>query len=117
MGKRPYYIINTCVDYDGYNTMIDYVGTNWRAAYNRYLALVDIIKQREFLDENVPEDSIEVRVHRADKPLTPNQSVWSYLNDQNDCYISIQLVCVNTNEFTNPITERAFKMRYPDSKY
>ena len=78
MGKRPYYIISYTRDYEGYETVIEYIGTNYKAALNRYIKLIEYIKQRDFLDEHVEEDRIEQRVQLPEGELTPGHSVYSY---------------------------------------
>lgn len=117
MGKRPYYILLTHIDYDGYDTRVDYIGTNWKAAYNRYRALIDIVKQEQFFDNDLIEADIEGNYNLDPAPLEPGHARWSYMNDQNDVYISIQLLCMNTNEFAIQGYERRYKERYPNSKY
>ena len=48
MSKRPYFVITHIVDYDGYNTYVDYIGTNLQAALKRFHFLCDDIKQKYF---------------------------------------------------------------------
>ena len=117
MGKRPYYIISYTRDYEGYETVIEYIGTNYKAALNRYIKLIEYIKQRDFLEEHVEEDRIEQRVNIPDSELIPGQSVYSYIND-NDCfYISVEMRCMNTDTFTTAIFENQYKQEYPNAKH
>ena len=117
MGKRPYYIISYTRDYDGYETVIEYIGTNYKAALNRYIKLIEYIKQRDFLDEHVGEDRIEQRVQLPEGGLPPGRSVYSYMND-NDCYyISIEMRCMNTDTFSTPAFETKYQQEHPNAKH
>ena len=118
MGKRPYYIINSFVDYDGYDSRVEYIGTNWKAARNRFFTVVELLKQEQFFDHGLTENDIQCSFrNNTDVPLQPHHSQWAYMDDQNEVYISVQLVCVNTNAFGNEAWERKYKNRYPNSKY
>jgi len=118
MGTRPYYIINTVIDYDGYASHIDYIGNNWKAAYDRFNVLIDNLKYKEFLDHGIEEQNINIRINRPqNEPLQPGQSIWAYLDDDCEIYISVQLLCMTTNHFKFDDDERIYKQRYPDSKY
>jgi len=117
MGKRPYYIISYTRDYEGYETVIEYIGTNYKAALNRYIKLIEYIKQRDFLEEHVEEDRIEQRVQLPEGELTPGHSVYSYMND-NDCfYISVEMRCMNTDTFSTARFENQYKQEYPNAKH
>ena len=117
MGKRPYYIISYTRDYDGYETIIEYIGTNYKAALNRYIKLIEYIKQRDFLEENVQEDRIEQRTNIPETQLQPGQRVYSYMND-NDCfYITIEMFCINTDKFQTARFENQYEQEYPNAKH
>lgn len=117
MGKRPYYVISYTREYDGYETVVEYIGTNYKAALNRYIKLIEYIKQRDFLDEHVEEERIEQRVNLPERQLEPGQSVYSYLND-NDCYyMSIEMRCLNTDTFHTIAFENKYKIEYPNAKH
>ena len=60
MGKRPYYIINSFVDYDGYDSRVEYIGTNWKAARNRFFTVVELLKQEQFFDHGLTENDIQL---------------------------------------------------------
>ena len=53
MSKRPYFVITHIVDYDGYNTYVDYIGTNLQAALKRFRFLCDDIKERYFIQDGI----------------------------------------------------------------
>ena len=117
MGNRPYYIISYTRDYDGYETFIEYVGTNYKAALDRYVALVNYIKQRDFLDCGIEEDRIDMRVDIPQTPLQPGHRTYAYIND-NDCgYMTGELRFVNTNRFLTSTFEEKYKATHPNSKY
>lgn len=110
--KRPFYIIQTSIDYDGYESYVDYVGDNFEAAVARYRWI------REWLDEEYfegydPED-IEHDYTEPDKNATYANS---YLNNQDNIYISVLFRVVHKNEFTVPRKEEIYKQQYPNAKY
>ena len=117
MGKRPYYIIKHTKDYDGYECYVDYIGTNYKAALHRYKKLIDYIKQRWFIDDGVDENNIEQRIDIPQHQLLPGQATYSYLNDSDCFYISIEMSCMETNKFAIADFEQLYKRDYPDSKY
>lgn len=117
MGKRPYYVIMWHRDYEGHETIIEYVGTNYAAAKARYRWLFDFLKQREFLDEGIREDRIEARFNELPAAMTIGQSICSYMND-NDCfYIDLEIRCLNAHTWANRSMEDRYKLDFPDSKY
>lgn len=117
MGKRPYYVIMWHRDYEGHESVIEYVGTNYAAAKARYRWLFDYLRQREFLDEGIAADRIEGRFNELPAAMVPGQSICSYMND-NDCfYIDIEVRCLATNAFANQQMESRYKQDFPDSKY
>ena len=119
MGKRPYYVINYIRDYDGYETYLEYIGSNYKAALNRYIKLFEYLKKRDFIDEGVAEENIsaELRLPTEDRPLEPGQTLWSYLNDNDSFYESISISCRYTNSYSTPFFEEKYKTEFPDSKY
>lgn len=119
MGKRPYYIIHYIRDYDGYETFLEYVGSNYKAALNRYIKLFEYLKKRDFIDEGVAEENIsaELRLPTEDHPLRPGGNLWSYLNDNDSFYESICISCCYTNSYSNSFFEEKYKTEFPDSKY
>ena len=58
MSKRPYFVITHVVDCDGYDTYVDYIGTNLQAALKRFRFLCDDIKERYFIQDGVEEERI-----------------------------------------------------------
>ena len=117
MGKRPYYVIMWHRDYEGHETIIEYVGTNYTAAKARYRWLFDFLRQREFLDEGIREDRIEARFNELPAAMNPGQSICSYMND-NDCfYIDIEIRCLHAHAWANRGMEDRYKLDCPDSKY
>lgn len=119
MGNRPYYIITYIRDYDGYETNLEYVGSNYKAAINRYIKLFQYLKQRDFLDEGVAEENIysDLKLPTEDHPLEPGRQLWSYLNDNDSFYESVCIACRYTNSFLTPYFEDKYKNEFPDSKY
>ena len=94
------------------------MGTNYKAALDRYYKLIDYIRERDFLNEGVGEDAIEMRVAEIPvRPLGVGESIYSYLNDSDYFYESIELTCVKTNSFNISIFENRYKQEYPNSKY
>ena len=117
MGKRPYYILEFCRDCDGYYSETIYIGTNWKAALDRYRAAFAYIKKIDFYDHGIHDDDINGELRMPDHQLVPGQSVCSYLNDDNECWDSLYLKCRETNKFHNTEWERYYKELYPNSKY
>lgn len=141
MSKRPYFVITHVVDCDGYNTYVDYIGTNLQAALKRFHFLCDDIKDRYFIQDGIEEERINYSVlpQQDDdflkKYLThPGNCIRASINDDCDCWISVDLYNLETNHFTNYSTqghdwatpaiytdnmerETLFKRQYPDSKY
>lgn len=117
MGKRPYYIIIFDRDCEGYYTDVCYIGTNWKAALDRYRTIIDCIKEVDFLNEGVDPDHIYSRVNLPERQLNPGEQIQSYLNDDNVCWDTITLKCMNTNKFTNNNWETKYKALFPNSKY
>ena len=116
-GTRPFYIVSYTREYDGYESIIEYIGTNYKAALNRYIKLIEYIKQRDFLDENIAEDRIEQTVRLPEQQLLPGQSVYSYMNDNDCCYMSFELSCMNTGSFRTQSFEEKYKRDCPNAKY
>lgn len=141
MSKRPYFVITHVVDCDGYNTYVDYIGTNLQAALKRFRFLCDDIKERYFIQDGVEEERINYSTlpERDEDGLKeyikqPGNCIRTNINDDCDCWISINLYNLETNHFTNYSTmghdwdnptiytdnmdrEALFKRQYPDSKY
>ena len=117
MGKRPYYVLYYTTEYDGYNTTIEYIGYNFKAAKARYKALWDYVYQHGFIDEGIEADRIEGEFRPAPDEMHPGQEIGSYINDQNEMWDSIHLVCMNTGAFTNPQKEEEYKRSHPNAKY
>ena len=141
MSKRPYFVITHIVDYDGYNTYVDYIGTNLQAALKRFHFLCDDIKQKYFIESGVEEDRINYGIYpeQTEDDLKeylkhPGHCIRANLNDDCDCWISVNLYNLETNRFTNygmqgydwahPTVytdnierETLFKQQYPNSKY
>jgi len=116
-GKRPYYVITYTRDCDGYDSYLTYIGTNWKAAYQRYLSLIEYIKQREFIDYGANEDELNIDIRRTDTPLRVGNDIYSYINNDDNCWISICLKCVNTHKFLDSGYEARYKNQFPNSKY
>lgn len=117
MGKRPYYVIYYTTEYDGYNTVIKYVGNNFQAAKARYRALYDYVYQHLFLDEGVHEDDICTEFRPVPENMQPGQQIGSYINDQNEMWDSVNIVCLNSGSFVSPREEEEYKNNYPNAKY
>jgi hypothetical protein len=49
--------------------------------------------------------------------MRPGQEIGSYINDQNEMWDSIHLVCMNTGMFANPRKEEEYKNTHPNAKY
>jgi len=118
-GTRPYYIISYIRDYDGYDVSIEYIGTNYKAALDRYAKIFQYIKQRDFLEEDVEEENIEQRLHLPDgkEDLAPGHCVASYINDGNEFYGTIKLECVLSKQFLTRRFEEEYRAECPNSKY
>ena len=117
MGTRPYYVIMWHRDYDGHEHIIEYVGTNYKAAKERFRYLFEFIYQRDFLDEGIAAERVERHFNECPATLLPGQSVYAYMND-NDCYyIDLELKCMNTGKFHNQHMEDRYKQDFPNSKY
>lgn len=117
MAKRPLYVLTYIRDYDGYESINEYIGSNYKAACARYLELYNYVRQRDFLDENVAEDRIDGNFRTPPTELKPGQSIASYLND-NDCfYITIELSCIMPGAFRISQMEEQYKAHYPNAKY
>lgn len=117
MGKRPYYWIYWCRDCEGYEFFPEYIGTNYKAALNRYNKLLEYIRQREFIDEGVDPARINMDIHTPNSPLNVGQQVTSWINDDDVCWISVHLQCVNTNKFVTGMFDEAYRAEFPDAKY
>lgn len=122
MGKRPYYILFYTTEYDGYNTEIVYIGSNFKAAKERYRALYDYIYDRDFIQQGVEPDRIDATFRQApDDKMTPGQHISSWLNDQNETYDSVHLMCLNTGIFSGrgemTHLEELYQMNHPNAKY
>ena len=121
MGKRPYYILFYTTEYDGYNTEVVYVGYNQKAAKERYKALYDYIYERDFIQQGVEPDRIEGDFRPAPDDMTPGQHVVSWLNDQNEIYDSIHILCLNTGTFSGrgemAHLEELYQMNHPNAKF
>lgn len=119
MGKRPYYIITYIKDYDGYETYLEYVGSNYKAAVNRYIKLYEYLKQRDFIEQGVAEENIcgDLRLPTKDDPLEVGRTFWSYLNDNDSFYESISISCRNTDSFFTTSFEENYKREFPNSKH
>lgn len=114
---RKYYVISVQREYDGYETTIEYIGTNFKAACERYQKLFQYIKQRDFLDEGIAEDRIEANFRMPQAEMRPGDNNWSNLND-NDCYyISVVMHCITTNHFQSQFWEDRYKQETPNAKY
>ena len=117
MGKRPYYIIKYVTDYDGYDDRLMYLGTNYKAACNRYLRLVHYLKKRHFLDEGVAEHNISLSIGEPPAAMVPGNSVYTYMNDNDSYYLTVSMRCIDTNRFMDQSYEDMFRQDFPDSKY
>ena len=137
MGKRPYYVISHIVECEGYSSYIDYVGTNLKAAINRFKFICEDIKKQYFLDENIAEDNINANFMPAndwDQYLSVIGNRVRYdINDDNECWIGVWRDCCDTNRFLgvmggydyrhprlntdNNTREDRYKHLYPNSKY
>ena len=116
-GKRPYYIISFIRECDGFDSYIIYLGVNWKAAYSRYLSAIDYIKEREFLDYGANEDELNIDIQRAQAPLEIGRYIRAYLNNDDNCWVTVELRCVNTHHFLDQYFENKYKNQFPDSKY
>ena len=112
-GKRPYYIISVQAEGDGYESWIAYIGTNYKAALNRYRWYFNRIKNTDF--HNV--DGLEEHFQIPDKPLEPGQSAWGSLYDGYEYYTAVHLECRSTNTFYKSNLEDEYKEAYPKAKY
>ena len=117
MGTRPYYVIMWHRDYDGHEHIIEYVGTNYQAAKERFRYLYEFIYQRDFLDEGIAADRVERHIHDFPATMLPGQSVYAYMNDNHCYYIDLELKCMNTGRFHNQHMEDRYKQDFPDSRY
>ena len=116
-GKRPYYVITYIREYDGYDSWVEYIGTNWKAAYNRYLKLVKYVEERELLNEGVDPDEVNRHIQEITEPLAPGRMISAYVNDNNCYYMTIKLECLTTNSFIDRGFEQKYKEEFPNSKY
>lgn len=117
MAKRPYYIVSYSVECDGYDYYIAYIGTNYKAACNRYNWLCDYLKRIYFTDEGFEDRLLNLSVVAPPDSLLVSRQHWSYMNDDRDCYISIGIQCANTDGFCIPSQEVAYKRDYPNSTH
>ena len=115
--KRPYYIIYFERDCEGYYTDICYIGTNWKAALDRYKTAIECVREVDFLNEGIVPDGIIEHINMPERPLSPGERIQSYLNDDNTCWDTITLACMNTNKFAIPYWEGKYKALFPNSKY
>lgn len=141
MSKRPYFVITHGVDCEGYNNYVDYIGTNLQAALKRFHFLCDDIKERYFIEDGIDEERINYSIapEQSEDFLKeyinhPGNCIRVCMNDDNNCWITVELYNLETNHFTNYSTrghdwnnpaintdnmerETLFKRQYPDSKY
>lgn len=117
MGKRPYYIIYVTKDCDGYESWIEYIGSNWKAAYARFLSLIESIKQEYFYDEGVDQEHIFVNFNPATQPLEINREIYAGINDDDCCWMSIYMKCLPTGQFAIPMHEERYRRDNPNAKY
>lgn len=120
MGVRTYYVIFHTVDYDGYNTYIDYIGTNYEAAANRYRWLYNFLKEHHYLNIDVAEERIQKYYDEPNKQtLDRNGIICSSMSDD-EMWLSLVIKSIKTNGFDkyegNNIEER-YKLEFPNSKY
>ena len=114
-GKRPYYIISVEYEGDGYESWIAYIGTNYKAALNRYIWYFNYIKNTDY--HNDIGHGLEENLRIPDKQLEPGQSVWGSLYDGDVYSTSFHLECRSTNTFNKSNLEDIYKRDYPKAKY
>ena len=143
MCKRPYYLITHLIDCDGYTYHTDYLGTNAKAAIERFKFLAAEIRQKYFLNEGLDEehvfygngqrweDAMELNESMID---TPGKAYTFYMNDDNCCWINIKISVIETGKFfgypsenrwdngrtvwtDNRNREEQYKEAHPNAKY
>ena len=125
MGKRPYYVLEHTVDYDGYNSYLDYVGYNLEAALARFDFLYRDLRRQYYEDEGVNNINGTYPEINKDGLKLPGACITAYLNDDDQCWINLTLRSVNTGEFLRSdgdwrqerSREVRYKQEYPNAKY
>lgn len=117
MGKRPYYVVTYERDCEGYYTEVCYIGSNWKAAVDRYRAAYDKIKEMDFTRHGLTDEQIYTEFRNPTEKLFPGQNIRSYINDDNMCWDSVCLLCMKANEFSQQGWEDYYKACFPNSKY
>lgn len=114
---RKYYVIRLEREYEGYETNIMYIGTNAKAAIDRYTKLFQYVKQRDYLDEGVAPDRIEENFRMPSPEMNPGEQCYSGLNDGDCYYETLVFSCHTTNHFSIPAFEDRYKRETPNAKY
>lgn len=142
MNKRPLWIITHVVEYDGYNSYVDYVGHNLQAAWERFDYIGEELRRSYFTSHGIenpleswaPRSASERKAHIKD----PGHSIYHTISDDCECWISVYLTCIEAGAFTpglyhnnehinweypniamdlQPDIEEKYKERHPKSKY
>lgn len=138
MKKRPFWIIRHTVDYDGYTNYIDYIGKNYEAAWDRFQYIGKQIKDQYFRSAGV-ENPVDDTIPQSDTKEWGKEVghvVRRSINNDCECWISIELICVEMGSFVNSYSQRTndwlrptaindmprdieelYKAEYPNSKY
>ena len=100
MSKRPYYVIVTTIDYEGYDLKINCISNSLKEIKKRYNATIRYYEKIYFTDEDIPEDDIRIDISKIPKNISVGQSVYSSISDDN-CYITVMVHALDKDTFYN----------------
>jgi hypothetical protein len=93
MGKRPFYIITTEIDCEGYDVKLDYLTNDYNKLKRAYEAIYTKRRHDYFVAEGIDEDYIYgnfVPLPNSPKEFMKAGGINCYLNDDNCCWITIR---------------------------
>lgn len=113
---RKFYILYYWTDYEGYDLYHVYLGDNYQAAKARYKALHDYIYQRFFIDEGDDPEIVEDNFHNLPDDMNIGASICSYMNNQNDYYVTYGIKCISKRKFERADMENWYQDHCPNAK-
>lgn len=115
-GKRLRYVISYSKEYDGYEHTVYYIGSNEKAAIERYRYVIEYLKRVRFFNEGVNEDEIQTTINMPTRPLQNNETIYSSISDDNE-WITIVLQAIVMNTFIEDEEEQRYLDEHPEAKF